>query len=68
MKKINIDKQPKHFIIIALSILFVPVFGSLFNLFFVTSSDYKTNSLRILASISSLFCFIYIFIVIYYKL
>lgn len=67
MKKINIDKQTNRDVIIVLSILFIPIFGALFNLFFVTTSDYKNNSLKILASISSLFVFICIFIIIYYK-
>ena len=68
MKKINIDKQTNRDVIIALSILFIPIFGALFNLFFVISSDYKTRALKNLASISSLLFFICIFIVIYYKL
>ena len=68
MKKINLDKQTNRDVMIALSILFIPIFGALFNLFFVTSSDYKTNALKNLASIGSLFYYICIFIIKHYKL
>lgn len=68
MKKINIDKQTNFDIMIALSILLLPIFGALLNLFFVTSSDYKTNALKNLASVGCLFVYIGIIIVLYYKI
>ena len=68
MKKINIDKQTNFDIIVVLSILLFPIFGALLNLFFVTSSDYKTNALKNLASVGCLFVYIGIIIVLYYKI
>ena len=68
MKKINIDKQTNFDIIVVLSILLLPIFGALLNLFFVTSSDYKTNALKNLASVGYLLVYISIIIVLYYKI
>ena len=68
MKKINIDKQTNFDVMIALSILLLPIFGALLNLFFVTSSDYKINALKNLASVGYLFFYIGIIIVLYYKI
>ena len=68
MKKINIDKQTNFDIMVVLSILLLPIFGALLNLFFVTSSDSKTNALKNLASVGYLLVYISIIIVLYYKI
>ena len=62
MRKINIDKQTNFDIMIVLSIVLLPIFGALLNLLFVTSSDYKLNALKNLASVVYLFFYIGIII------
>lgn len=65
MKKINLNQSKSNLkILIPLSIVLVPIFGSLFNLFFVTSSEYQIRAMKNFCSILYLIGYIILIIAI----
>lgn len=68
MKKINIENVSLFYaILILLSILFVPILGSLFNLIFATSYDKFIKDMKNFLSISYLIVYLTLLITLLYK-
>ena len=68
MKKINLNQSKLTLkILIPLSIIFIPIFGSLLNLFFVTSNEYQIRAIKNFISLIYLSIYIILIIVIYKK-
>ena len=68
MKKINIENVSLFYaILILLSILFVPILGSLFNLIFVTSYDKFIKDMKNFLSISYIIVYLTLLITLLYK-
>lgn len=63
MKKINLNQNKSNLkILIPLSIVLVPIFGSLFNLFFVTSRKYQIRAMKNFSAL--IYLVIYIILII----